>query len=237
MSTVTAPVPLSVPVAALVPGLPAVPQVNLLPPEIRASRSLARLKRLLLLLLVLVVVLVGAVFFWATLQVSAANSELAAEEVETARLLDAQKEFAEVPLVLADLTAAKDARIVGMSTEILWSQTLVSLVATAPEGISYEEVAMSGDTPMAWAAPSANPLNERGVAAISFIGRSPKYVDAAAWITALEAIPGFADVYVTAAAIQEEDLEGNVSTYYQVTGSVNVTDALLAERFVVEEEG
>lgn len=237
MSIATAPGTTGLSVATLVPGVAPVPQVNLLPPEIRASRSLAQLKRVLLLLLVLVVALVGAGFFWATLQVSSAQDELAAEEAETARLLEAQQEYAEVPLVLADLEAAKDARIVGMSTEVLWADTLVAFALTAPAGASFEEIAMVGDTPTTWAAPPANPLVDRGVATITFVGRSATFVDVSAWMTALESVPGLTDAYVTSVAIQEEDVDGTLSSYYQVSGSVNVTEAAHAQRFVVEEEG
>lgn len=219
--------------------MPSVPQVNLLPPEIRATRSLARLKRLLALVLVLVLVLVGAGFFWSTLQVASANDELAEAQAETVRLLDAQKEFAEVPVVLGDLEAAKNARIVGFSTEVLWTNTLVALALTAPPGAQFEQITLLGDTPMAWSAPSANPLlEERPVGTITFVGRSSTYTDTAAWAAALESIPGLADGYVSALAIQEEDVDGTLTSYYQVTGTVNVLESAYAGRFTpVEEEG
>lgn len=228
---------LPLPATSLVPGAPRVPQVNLLPPEIRASRSLRKIKRLLLLVLVVVIAAAVAAYLWSTLQVSAANRELAAEQAETTRLLDAQQQYAEVPQVLSELAAASEARSVGMSTEVLWAVPLQQLVATRPLGVAFEEILMSGSTPMLLAAAPTNPLTHQGTAMLGFTGRSLVAPDTAAWIESLEAMPNFTDAYVTAVSITEEDVDGTLTVFYRVTGSVQVSEEALAGRFTNSEEG
>jgi len=239
MSVSTGQMPTSMPLRAtsLVPGAPRVPQVNLLPPEIRASRSLRKIKRLLLLVLVLVVAAAVAAYLWSTLQVAAADRELAAQQAETTRLLNAQEQYAEVPQVLSDLAAAREARTAGMSTEVLWALPLQQLVATKPPGVAFEEIAMSGTTPMLLAAAPTNPLIHQGTATLAFTGRSVVVPDTAAWIESLEAMPNFTDAYVTAVVVTEEDLDGALSVFYRVSGSVQVSEDALAGRFTDPVEG
>lgn len=239
MSVATGQMSTSLPLRAtsLVPGAPRVPQVNLLPPEIRASRSLRKIKRVLLLVLVLIVAAAVAAYLWSTLQVAAADREVAAEQADTTRLLNAQKQYAEVPQVLSDLAAAREARTVGMSTEVLWTLPLQQLVATKPPGVAFEEIVMSGSTPMLLAAAPINPLAHQGTAMLAFSGRSLLVPDTAAWIESLELMPNFTDAYVTAMSITEEDLDGTLSVFYRVTGSVQVSEEALAGRFTDSEEG
>ena len=216
----------------IVPGAPSVPQVNLLPPEIRASRSLARVKRFLVLLIVLVLVLAGGGYYWAMTEVDAANDELAAQEAETTRLLNAQKEFAEVPQVLGALERARTARILGTSTEVLWAPFLRQLMTTKPAPVSFELVTFSGATPTTANSLSSNPLAAASIGTVAFQGRSPVLVDTAAWIESLESIPGFVDAYVTSMEISEEEVAGQPLAFYAVSGTVSVTSETLAGRFL-----
>lgn len=221
----------------LVPGSPSVPQVNLLPPEIRASRSLAKIKQLLLLVLVVVIGVGVLGYFWSLTQVEAAENELAREEAESTRLLNAQKEFSEVPQVLGELDRATQARLLGTSTEILWAPFLTNLITTAPRGVAFEEVIFTGATPMFPATLSSNPLH-RGeyVGTMTFTGRSLQVPDTAAWIESLETVPEFTDVFVSSMEITERDENGSLIAYYEVLGTIQVTTDALANRFVEEPE-
>lgn len=224
------------PGGVMVPGAPSVPQVNLLPPEIRGSRSLARLKRLLLLVLLLVVVLAGMGYVWSTWQVSAAQDALAEQEAETQRLLAAQKEYAEVPQVLGALDATKEARTLGTTTEVMWAPYLTALVATAPEGIAFESIQMTGATPTMPAGLPTNPLQAVAPSTLTFTGRSLVVPNTSEWIEQLESIENLTDAYVTSLAITEEDVDGTKTSYYEVTGSVQVTEAAFALRYAEQAE-
>lgn len=222
----------------LVPGAPSVPQVNLLPPEIRASRSLATLKRVLALVLVAVLALGVAGYFWAGLQVQAAEEALAEQEQESTRLLNAQREFAEVPQVLGQLERATQARLLGTSTEVMWAPFLRSLMATAPRGVAFEKIEFFGSTPTAQLTAPSNPLllEDQYLGTLAWVGRSATVVDSAAWIEGLESIEGFTDAFVTSVEIGERDVNGTMVPVYEVIGSVQVLPEVLANRFVEQPE-
>lgn len=215
----------------VVPGAPRVPQVNLLPPEIRAARSLGRVKRLLALLLVVAVVVAGLGYVFALNEASRAQAELSREQDETRRLIAAQAEYAEVPQVLGALEAVTRAREIGSSTEVMWRSSLVSLVETLPDDVSFESITMTSATPMLAPTPPTSPLVAPTPITILFSGRSPVLPDTAEWIEALESIENFQDAYVTSASITEEDDDGVMTPYYEVQGSVQVTEEAFALRF------
>lgn len=240
MTTTHAPVARQAAHAArpLIAGVPPVPQVNLLPPEIRASRSLAALKRVLALVLVAVLAVGVAGYFWAGLQVQSAEDELADQEAESARLLNAQREFAEVPAVLGRLERARDARLLGTSTEILWAPYLRALITTAPPGTQFAEITYTGAEPNTGNPLTANPLlREEYTGTISFTGRAPTAPDVASWIEALESVENFTDAFVTSSEISDRDVDGNLVAYYEVVGSVQVEPGALALRFAEQPEG
>lgn len=208
------------------------PQVNLLPPEVRAARGLTRTKRWLAVVVVLALVMAVGLVFFAVLTQRAADEELALQQAATVRLEAEKEQYAEVPLVLAQLDAITAARQVGMSTEVIWPGYLAAIAATAPEGTSIEMISTTGATPMVLPPFPASVLAAPGVASITFAGRSLTLPDTAAWLDGLETIPGFTDAWFSTAAITES--EGLV--YYTVNGTVQVTDLAYAERFVATEE-
>lgn len=215
----------------VVQGAPRVPQVNLLPPEIRAARSLGRVKRLLVLVLVSVVAVAGLGYFFALNEVSQAQAELTREQDETRRLIAAQAEYAEVPQVLSALDAVRRSREIGSSTEVMWRSSLESLVLTAPPGVGFETITMTSASPMFAASLPTSPLVEPTPITIHFTGRSLLIPDTAAWIEALEEIEHFQDAYVTSASITEEDEDGVMTAYYEIDGTVQVAQSAFALRF------
>lgn len=227
------------PVRPLIQGAPGVPQVNLLPPEIRASRSLAQLKRVLALALVGVLAVAVAGYFWASGQVQSAEANLTDKQDETTRLLNAQKEFSEVPLVLGQLELATTARELGTVNEVMWAPYLRQLMTTVPAGVAFEQIIYSGATPMEANPLPANPLllQAEYTGTLTWVGRSSTPVDAAAWIENLETIPGFSDVFVRASEVGEREVDGQMVPIYQVSGSVQVTPEALANRYVEADEG
>ncbi|KGM14255.1 hypothetical protein [Cellulomonas bogoriensis] len=229
---------MSTPKGGILQGASAVPQVNLLPAEIRASRSLRTLKRLLALALVGVVVAAAVGFVGSMLFAQAAERELEAERAETARLIAEQRQYSEVPRVLADLDAATRARLLGSSTEILWAGYLEDLMTVSPSDVAFTSIRTSGATPMQPGATVSNPLHQPSVVTLEFQGHALELPDVARWAEQLESIPAFQDAYVTFTGRTEGSsgpLEG--IEYYDVTGSVQVTDEAYARRFdAVEEE-
>ena len=72
-------------------------------------------------------------------------------------------------------------------------------------------------------APPTDPLQAPSVGQLAFTARSLTVPDTAAWIDALNAIPGFARRVGVSAAVVEDD----TGTYYTVSATVQLTDATL----------
>lgn len=205
------------------------PQVNLLPPEVRAARGLRNLKRWLGLALVLVLVLCIAAFALAKLSKAAADDELSSAKADAQRLQVEQQKYAEVPRVLNALQSATTARALGMSTDVAWASYYAAITAVLPTDVSIDSLAMSSSSSgSTGAAATPNPLQAPSVGQIQFTGRSTTLPNTAAWIDALDAIPGFADAWASSATIAQS---ANKTTYYSVTLTVQVTSAAYTHRF------
>ncbi|GGB94105.1 PilN domain-containing protein [Cellulomonas carbonis] len=215
--------------AALVGGLP---QVNLLPPEVKAARGLRVVKRMLALAVGVVALVIVLVFVWSVMQRSSAQDQLAQAQQETARLQAEEAKYAEVPQVQTQLEATRTARELGMSTEVLWKPYLDAITAVLPADVSFENVSLTSATPTEPAPLPAGPLEEPSIGRLTFTGRTATVPDVAAWVDALESVPGFADAWVTTATLDGAEAG---SRYYAVTSSVQITDAALAQRFAAAD--
>jgi Tfp pilus assembly protein PilN len=208
------------------------PQVNLLPPEVRAARGVKTVKRWLLVALIGVVVLIIGSFVAAIVALAVATADLEQVQAETAALKAEEATYAEVPLVLNALESSKEARELGMSTEVQWKPYFDAITGVLPEGVTITTITLSGAaTPTVAPSLPASPLLGQAVGQIDFVVETSVVPDTAAWIDALNSIPGFADAWVTSAAIQDE--EGG--THYAVESSVQLTELAYAKRFAVTE--
>lgn len=211
------------------------PQVNLLPPEVRAARGLRSLKRLLAVVLVVVLGLCIGVFALAKLSQSAADDELASAKKETARLQAEQAKYAEVPRVLTALSDAQTARKIGMSTDVPWSAYYAAVTAVLPADVSIGVLTTTVATPMTAPSGAANPLQKSSVGQIQFTGRSTTVPNTAAWIDALNSVPGFSDAWASSATLAESPSK---TVYYEVQVSVQVTSDAFSHRFdTIKQEG
>lgn len=208
------------------------PQVNLLPPEIRAARSLKVVKRWLALALGVVVLLIGGVFAFSLMSAGLAEQELADAQADTQRLKLEEAQYAEVPLVLTALEDTERAREIGMSTEVNWKSYLDAITAVLPQNVSVDSISFSGATPVAAPPLPASPLHDPSVGSLQFSGRTATIPDISAWVDALNSVPGFSDAWVNSSAVAGE--EGTV--YYEVESVVQVTDAAYTHRFDATEE-
>ena len=208
-------------------------QVNLLPPDVRAARGLRVLRRRLLGVVVLAIVAAGLVQALVLAQAADARAELEAARQETARLQAEQTQYAEVPVVLDRLAATKDARELVMSTEVLWKSYYDAITTVLPEGVSVD--ALTGTVPSVMTgAPSAGgPLQDPFVGQITFVGRSLALPDPAAWLDALDSVPGLGDAWASSATLTAAE-DGTV--YYAVNVTVQVRETAFAGRFAQTEE-
>lgn len=203
------------------------PQVNLLPPEIRSTRALATVKRWLVIALVIVVALVGAVYAFALIDRGSASNELVEADAETVRLRAEERKYAEVPQVLDAISSTTTARSVAMGDEVLWKGYIDAIAAVLPADVSIDSFQVSGPSPLSSAAGVSNPLDTASVGAITFVARSRTVPKTADWLDALGTVPGFTSPWASTLALAE--IEGSV--YYSVSMTVDLTDVVFAHRF------
>jgi hypothetical protein len=208
-------------------GAPSLPQVNLLPPEIKAARNLSRIKAWLGVVLVMTLVIAAAGYGAASLDRNAAADELTIAQADGSRLTGQQAKYAEAPKVLGAVADATSARRLGMSAEVAWTGYLNAISATLPPNVSIDNFSVKGATPMAAAPAPATSLQAPSLYTITFTARSMTIPDAAAWADALDSIPGLADAWISSATVTAQ----GTTTYYQVAASVQVNDVALANRF------
>jgi Tfp pilus assembly protein PilN len=210
---------------------PALPQVNLLPPEVYAARTLSRVKRWLAFVVVLALLIAAGIVVLGMLTEQAAEDELATEQLRTETLLEEQKQYAEVPFVLSQLDNIRAARELGMSTEVLWRDYVAAIAATAPQGMSIDTVNILASSPMELPPAPMTPLDEEAVGTITFTARSLTVPDTAQWVEGLAAVPGLTNAWFSSATIAEEE----ELAYYSVSGTVQITTEARADRFVEAE--
>ncbi|KRD45103.1 fimbrial assembly protein [Cellulomonas sp. Root930] len=203
------------------------PQVNLLPPEVRAARGLRATKRWLVISLVVTLAVCVGAYGLALVTGATAAADLANAQNETARLQTEQAKYAEVPQVLGMLDQTKSARQTGMSTDVQWKSYIDAIQAVLPVDVSLETYAVTVATPMAAAGLPTDPLQAPSVGQIQFTGRSSNIPDAAAWIDALNSVPGFADAAVSSVVVTGDD----GGDYYTTTSTVQVLDTAYSHRF------
>lgn len=200
-------------------------QVNLLPQHVRDARKVRAVRRLLGLGLIGLLAL-GAVSYGAVMyEGHDAQEQLTTAQAESARLATEEAKYAEVPRVKAKAAQVKAARVAATTqTEILWQPVLASFTASLPSGTTVQTLTSKLTEPTTT---KADPLAVAGVASLQFTARSDTVPDVAAWMDSLAAIPGFTDVRISAAT--QTDDKGRTS--YDVQGTLQLSDALLAHRF------
>lgn len=211
----------------VVAGAPLLPQINLLPDWVRQKRALARTKGVLAVAVALVLVLALLGYVAATVTAAQAEKDYQAAQAETTRLLAEQATYSEVPAVLGQIQAAKDAQIVAMGHEVLWKGYLEELMAALPKGSQLGQVTSISMSPTEFAPAPVDQLLTQGIGTLTLVSRSTDLPDTADWLDALAKVKGFSDPRVSAAAITEDD--GDV--YYEVTSTVELTVEAYSGRF------
>lgn len=213
-------------------SFPALPQVNLLPPEIGAVRALNRTKRLLALVVVAVVALVVLGWLFASQVARSAEDDLAAANATTQALLEEQRTYAPVTQVIEQIQRTKDARALGMDAEIDVAGYVGAMAATVPPGVTIAQVSYTGASPTVAAPVVGSSLAEPGLGLLTLEGRAPTLVDAVAWQRAIDDIPGLRDAWVDTVQVTGTESE----SYLVVTATAVVDRSAALHRFDQTQE-
>lgn len=213
--------------------LSGLPQVNLLPSTFREKRELAALKkRLGFGFIVLAAVLVLA-YAGVHLEQSLVNSRYDRALAETVRLNVEEAKYAEVPLVLGQITKAETALRDGMYREILWKNYVGAVAATVPDDGIIQTLSVVAATPNDEEPRAADELQEAGIGQLTFSVNLKEMPDTVKWINELNAIPGFASArFNTANYLKSPD--GDIT--YEFTGTVRLLEESYSLRFEPKAE-
>lgn len=210
---------------------PALPQVNLLPPEVTAARGLHKTKRWLLVGIGATAVACIVAFVLSLASVGLAQGDLDEAQAETLRLQSEKAKYAEVPLVLASIDRSESALLVGFAAEVDWRSYLDAFTAVLPEGVSVDTLKVDQSDEVVAQADFLQPL---GIGQVQMTGRSLTVPDVASWIDVMDSIPGFDDARVATVVVHADEAG---TTYYSIEATVQVsTDAILG-RFLPTDQG
>jgi len=203
-----------------------VPKVNLLPVEILENRSFRRTQYVLAGAVLVVVGATGAVTGWAQTGVNRAQSDADDARAEVVRLQTVQAEYASVPQVVAQVTAAQTARAGVYAGDVLWSRYLTRIDRARPEGVELQTLTASvtGTT----AAATTDVLTPSGIGSLEFAATGSEYVQASAWLEAVDAVNGLDGATLTGAAKSADSTDAGALTF---TSTSVLTDDATSGRF------
>jgi hypothetical protein len=144
--------------------------------------------------LALVLVALAAVYVGISVWKGAAQSRLEAAQVETQRLADQKKQYAEVIRVKEELKMTEDALIASMSYEINWPELIDGLFAKTPQGSELQSITLRGMSAAEAMPPPRNILAPAPVGSIDIVLMAPSVAGVAEWIESIKTIPGVEDV-------------------------------------------
>lgn len=203
--------------------------VNLLPASVHAAQDARRLRRRLGAGLVAFVVLLGGVQGVLLMVDDQAQRELDLALTEGIRLQDDMARYAEAADVRAAITQVSDARRLGMGTEIRWVDMIRQIESVSPPGTKMASFSAQSLAPAEGSVFTApDQLASPGVATISFRVETPTLPDTAAWLEALNAIPGLMDASFSTVSLSGGAAEDGEAEVYVVTSSVQVNVVALS---------
>lgn len=212
----------------VVPG--SVDGVNLLPASVRGARELAALRRRLALGIAGLAAVVAVGYGALVVQEQEAQALLDEARAETVRLTAEVAQYDEVVEVRSATERVTAARAVGMGTEILWIDVIRSIESVIAQDTTIASFSASGISAAEGGTFAAqDPLGTSGIAAITFSVRTPTLPDTAAWLDALNGVPGLMDATYSSAS--RTDGTGGPAEYL-VASTVQVDVGALSLAYV-----
>jgi Tfp pilus assembly protein PilN len=206
--------------------LATLPRVNLLPPEIEQARQFRRVQFGLGGAVLAALVAAGALFVAANAQVGEAQDHLDANKAQATQLQSNVDEYAEVPLVLGQVDAARAQLGQAMGQEVRWSYFLNDLSLKIPRHVWLDSMIVTSSAPTA--VTTVDQYAAVGVATIAFEGHGYRHNDVAAWLNSLARQKGFTQPYFSDSTV---DPVGTDEDAVKFSSTVTVTDDALSNRY------
>ena len=203
-------------------GLPVLPRVNLLPPEIAETARFRRITYGLGGGLLCAVGVVALLFVAASSAVSEAGTEVQTATAQNTALKAETARFADVEAVYGRAAAAQTMLTTAMGEEVRYSQYLNDLSRPVPENVWVKNVTFA-QVPAPAVAGSTAP----GIGTVTFTGVGFKHDDVAVWLDSLAKQKGYVNPYFTSST---RALLGN-RKIVNFTSTVTMTSEALSGRY------
>ena len=206
------------------------PQVNLLPPEIIARTALRKVQGGLGLVVLAAVAVVGLLAHQAAGSVSSAQDRVTAASSQQAALQAETARYAGVTAAFARTAAVQQMLATAMGPEVRYSRFLNDLALSLPPNVwlttatwNQPETASTGAAAAAGTAGSATSLGT-----VTFGGMALSHDDVAVWLETLSKEKGYVNAYLTSST------EGLIGTRPAVTwtATVDLDSNALSGRYV-----
>jgi Tfp pilus assembly protein PilN len=207
--------------------LATLPRVNLLPPEIEEQRRFRHVQAGLGGAVLASLVVVGALFVAAGAEVSSAKDDLDASKVQGTQLNSKVAEYAEVPLVLGQVDAARAQLEQAMGSEVRWSSYLNDLSLKIPRHVWLDSITVTSTSATA-SAVSAGQYTDPGIGSVTFVGHGYSHNDVAAWLESLAKQKGYTQPYFSDSTLAPVGDDEKAVTF---TSNVTVTEDALSKRY------
>ena len=211
----------------LVLGGPA--RVDLLPPEIKAAKGAAAVRRRLTLGLVGVIVVCALGYSVVTIGAVAAAGQLESERSETTRLIAEQGQYSEASTLAGRVAGITAALNTASSTEIDWASYIEALIRIAPTGTRVA-VAVDSSSPVEAIAQPLLPLEKARTANVVITLESKSLSSSAEYLERLKALVGYEDASANSVSYDAE--KGYVTVL-----TLHINKEALRNRFLEDTPG
>ena len=167
----------------------------------------------------------AAAIYWAVLQVDNANSRLADLQATSAEILAQQSEFADVPLVTAQITASRQAQQVGASTDVDVIKALNAILAPGDGRLAITALTFSEGTPVTAFDGNTNVFGESAVAQVTYSAAAERAGDLTKWIRGVDELGIVASTHIDSMTHEAG------SPVWQMQGTIWFTPDVYSGRF------
>jgi Tfp pilus assembly protein PilN len=178
-----------------------VSQINLLPPELRRQQAIRRDTSFVIAIGLAVLVLIGLFYFFQVQRLSMTQSDLADQQDRNAQLRSQIDALSQIADLQAELAAKERLLATIFVNEVSWSSALMDVSRVIPDAsyltnlTGHIAATVSGKT----AEPSGGTPETTLIGNMSFAGVASQTETIATWITRLEEVQGWVNVWVNSA--------------------------------------
>lgn len=213
---------------------PAMPRVNLLPPEVLEVRRFRRVQYGFGGAVLAAVGVVALLLFLGLASVSSAQQRVDKAQDEQSQLQTRLAKLAGVRQAYAQVAAGEAQVRSALAGEVQWSHYLNDISLTIPKNVWLTNLSVTltgsgagGTAAVPSTAAGGNPIAAPGIGTLTAAGTAFSHNDVAAWLESLAREKGYADPYFTNSTVASTGPRQTVN----FSSTVTITPAALSHRY------